>query len=112
LIQNLTSIDPSKRFSILEVVTLFKRDLNKIQNFSKNVIPQEFLKQPIEHLVSNDVNLNQSQNLIKKIESSFESALDPKELQSEREIVLESCKKNGGALQFVSKEYQNDTEIV
>jgi serine/threonine protein kinase len=108
LIQNLTSIDPSKRVSILEVVTLFDGNLNIIQSYLKKVIPQEFLKQPM----LNDVNLNQSQDSIKKIESSFESALDPKELQSEREIVLESFKKNGGALQFASKEHQNDSEIV
>jgi serine/threonine protein kinase len=33
LIQNLTSVDPSKRCSILEVVTLFNGDLNIIQSY-------------------------------------------------------------------------------
>jgi serine/threonine protein kinase/CxxC motif-containing protein len=130
IIQNLTSIDPLKRFSILEIVKLFDGDFNLVQDCPKNEMTQETIQLKVGTLGESQ-KYNQPKSLNNQIEKSFgtsenledkEIILEKKkrdplqfareELHNDKDFVLKAVKQNGISLKFALKKHQNDKEIV
>jgi serine/threonine protein kinase len=152
IIQNLTSTDPLKRFSILTVVKLLGGNLEfSQQDYSNNEVKKIKELEVVtlkEHNQSKNLNnsIETSVGSVKefeknhwvnknkeKFEGEFQNAIGlktfqndylpivlceddlefaSKELQNDKEVVLEAVKKNGLALKFASKSLQNDKEVV
>jgi serine/threonine protein kinase/uncharacterized membrane protein YqjE len=133
IIQNLTCVDPLKRFTILEIVKLLGGDLDLIQqDCSKNEFDKKIKESEVVTLEEPQKEHDQSKILNYSIEISiastqafekkflgvdkneeFQKGIDlNSELQNYKEAVLQAVKQNRRALGVASVEHQNDKEVV